>query len=794
MIRTLADVEQALGPDALRVRIEAADREAADLDRVRERLATGCSRSAAIREAMPDRPLELTLRRLRMYEEGGRDALVSRRYGPPAPRKMTDEVRGGLRALATSDPTAGSEILAERLSAMFGTSIEATVVQKALRDLGLARPRGRPWWRTAGAVDPTAEPAPLVEALPLAGAELFKAVDQELGAVGAMTDAQEQQLAALPAPAVAPEDDRGDRDDHGRFLAGYNEPEARLEPELGDRFDSVEQRRRVKDLRAMRVVEESRDTHFRKNLGLVLLPVVVRSPRWSELRHWRGDLLESLVGFGYQPSTLDKYLRELKFAGVADASRDAVGSFWLGAHGEAMDAATGAIVLYADATTKPVWTHHWTRAAKVSKTGRVMPAVTTMTLHSGAGTPLLYRSVSGTSSLPKEILAFLKEYERHAGEGTVRRVIVMDREAHSIALFKALDPTWGFVIPLRSQVTGPSARFEDVGPWVPYGEGPDEVCDARLWLNDARKGEGPLSVRVVGRRRHRTGNVAWYATNLSLGEFSATHVVRIYFERWPAQEHVYRDGSGAVGLDVHHGYGKKKGDNVAVIDRQEKLLGQVRGLDTEIARLGLVIEELRDKIVEFQRAVDRAGPKIRADRDAFEAAIATGRVTQAARARYASVRAWESWFAETRVKIDGFVVALVEHQQAVAVAERDRAQKLLDVERLASQRRIFTVDVELDEIMTAYKLTFMNVCGVLMSKYMGVNFEIETLIDSVLTLPGERVTTATTETVRIFPSSRDLPAKAAVERACVALTARNLRRGNRRLTFEVAAVPPTSRR
>ena len=54
----------------------------------------------------------------------------------------------------------------------------------------------------------------------------------------------------------------------------------------------------------------------------------------------------------------------------------------------------------------------------------------------------------------------------------------------------------------------------------------------------------------------------------------------------------------------------------------------------------------------------------------------------------------------------------------------------------------------------AFKSTFMNLCAVLMKSYLGIDMEIETLIDSVLTLPGERVTTATTETVRIFRQPR----------------------------------------
>ncbi len=690
----------------------------------------------------------------------------------------------GLRALAKVDPTAGSEILAERLSVAFDISVSPSAVQDALHQLGLARPRGWPWWRMS-----TPTPVEEVQPLGLAGAELLKAVDEDCGAVAALTKAVGDRLEALPAPNDMVEHDRDDRDDRGRFLASYNEPQARREPELGDKFNSVADRRKSKNLPAMRVVAESPEVRHRKNLGLVLLPVVVRGTWWSALGHWRGAYLEDLVGYPYQPSTLDKYLRELKLAGCADASREAVASFWLGREGTPPDQATGSVVVYADTATKPLWTHHWTRATRVSKTGRVMPATSTLTLHSGAGTPLVYRSFCGYASLAGEIEATLAMYERHAGEGTAQRLVVMDREAHAIWLFKLLESKrWGFVIPLRASVLGRNAKFEEEGPWRPYGSDGDEVRDAWLWLNDTRSGEQAKRFRVLGRRRHRTGKVAWFATNRPSSEIPAEHGIRLYFDRWPAQEHVYRDGTGAVGLEVHHGYGKRKVENVVVIDRQEKLEGQVRRLEADIENHGDRAAELRGDLRALRQALDHATPQVQQDRVDLDAAIGRDK-PGAIRKRLGSLENWEAWLDDTRRKADRVQQKIAKAEHDATLASATVVAKRAEIERLASRRQIFTVDVELDEIMTAYKLTFMNLSSVLINDHLGVQLELETLIDAVLSLPGERATTATTETIRIYRQERDPVIMNAVERACASLNSRRLHRGDRVLRFELVPNP-----
>lgn len=783
----MVDIEKALGTEVLNARVDEAKRVAAELDELLERVRAGQSRTKAIRELLPGQPVQSVMRRLRVYEVQGVEGLISRRFAPAKPLKMTPEVKGALQALAVTAPEAGSVVLSERLSTAMGIVVKPSTVQAALRELGLARPRGpRP---------KKPRSAEVVEPLGLAGAELLKAVDLDIGAVAALTQAIGDHLSTLPAPEGPVEDDRANRNERGQFLPGYNAPGERREPELGSRFNSVEVVRGAKDLAAMRVVSESFDTRYRKNLALMLLPVVVRGTRWSALEHWRGDYLGELVGIAYQASSLDKYLRELKYAGAADVARESVAEVWLAREGRVTDPVTGAAVVYGDIATKPLWTHHWTRSAKVSKTGRVQPAISVLTLHSGAGTPLVFRTFSGSVSLPAEIESTLSLYERHAGEQTARRLVVLDREGHALWLFDLLESKkWGFVIPLRASVVGPKAKFEDQGPWQPYGEAGDEVCEAMLWLNDHRRGQKPRRMRVLGRRRHRTDKVAWFATNRASDELSAADGIRLYFDRWPAQEHVYRAANGVVGFDAHHGYGKRKVDNVAVMDRQDRLTAQVGRLQAEI----LVNEQRRAEWEEERtlllEALKHSQPRIAQMHDELGEAIEAGEAHDRLQLRLRSLKAMDAWLDQTRQKVEklGHQVRAVEPK--IEKARQAIVEKNAEIERWAARRQIFTVDVELDEIMTAFKLTFVNLARALMDDHLGVRLELETLIEAVLSLPGERCITKTSETIRIYRQERDPRLMAAVERACGSLTARTLRRDERSLRFELVPHPRAATR
>ncbi|MDI7268667.1 MAG: hypothetical protein QME96_11800 [Myxococcota bacterium] len=772
----LKHIAAALTPESWEARVLVAQARARQFEEMRRLRGIGMSVSAAIREVFPGEPLEARRPQYRRYLDEGVEGLINRRF-VQRERVITAEMGGFIEGLLSANPELRCPAIRKAVCSRFKVTVGESTVREYLRDRGLSAPVGRP--KAAATVTPLA----------MAGAELLKAVELELGAVWRLTTEMSAAFELLPAPGGEVWDDRPGRDELGRFQPDYNVAKPRTWPELGEKFESVEMKREAKDTRATRAANTGDEVLYRKNLAMTLLPLLAPSMRWDSLASWRGEALGELCGYAYQPATLDKYLRDLKYTGMAEVCRESFAAFWCSVEGPVTHPDAGVVVVYVDKVTNPVWTRHFTRSLPIGRMGgRVMPGTGTEVLNSGYGTPLVFRTVSGQEPLGAAVGGFLGDYEAVAGKGTARRLVVTDREAHSVGVFKELDEDWLFVIPLRSNVVGTNALFEDLTPWEPYRE-TDEACWGWLTLNDSRPDEPALRTRVVGRKRGRTGKVAWYATNTP-SEFGAPVLLDIYFDRWPLQENVFRDAVGAVGLDSHHGYGKAKVANVAVLDAIDKLDGQIARGEGSLSQVTDDLAASRAELAVLEEAARKVTARIHEIRSELDEELSAPVTSpDRLRERLGAMRAFESWREEAQGRLDTLragVDKLFKRQSALKDSlKRWRAER----DKLADRTEIFTVDTELDEILTAFKLTFLNLCRYLQRHYLDTKMETETLIAHVLTRPGQRVVTRTTETIQIWRQTRERRHMDAVEHACERLTAKGLLRDKRKLRFEVADKP-----
>ena len=295
-----------------------------------------------------------------------------------------------------------------------------------LKEAGLNNPRGR----IAGNVATG-------ERLEMAGLELVKAAALETGYLSTMVGAVKEHVASLLPPKEVTQEPEGVRDDKGRFVPAYNAARQGPEPAIAPAFDSVDLKRPGKDLGRMKIAHVRPAILHRKLIAMLVLPVLGEG-RWDGLTDPRGNFLDSICGYDYKPATLDKFTRELKYAGVSDTVMQEHARLWYeqtSRWGDADDP-WRSVVIYVDATTKPLWTSKFTLSGKVSTVGRTMPCLDRIVIHTGYGVPLWMKTFSGRAGIQKHVLSMIEQMEAAIGEGMVGRITVIDAEMDSVTLFK----------------------------------------------------------------------------------------------------------------------------------------------------------------------------------------------------------------------------------------------------------------------------------------------------------------------------------------------------------------------
>lgn len=767
----IALLRKLLSPAAMAERVRAAEERERLLVTIESRVREGLPQCAARDELCPGEPMGALNRDLRLWREYGLDGLIDARR-PPTINGIPSEAKGLVQAIGKVQPDWSVAKIRDHLEEQHEICASLRAVRVWLQRAGLTRKRvERP--KSATKPTPPTTDAPTLPAEaeaewevyrhPFAGAEILKGVDLLHRSVEQIAEAVSTHARNLPMPPEV-RDDRGDRDGRGRFRPSYNRVRPRRFARLGAKFESVRLRRQTKNPRTMKIAQTSVRAIAAKLMALVMAPIAVAYDL-QELAHGLYAQLGRLVGFAYRPATLDKFKRELKYAEVADLLSDQWLHLLRDDGGEVVDSATGAVLLFGDATTRELHTRHFTRSLKVSARNRVVPGMETLTLNSGGGSILQYSVHSGHVAIHKALPALMTMYERTFGPAQVDRVLVVDREGHAREFFQAIASKWKFIISLRSNVTGPNAQFRNQTEWMPFPDG-GEICEAELLLRAKRKAD-QMWVRVVGLRRHPKGSTQWLATNTAPTPFTPVLVVQSYFQRWPCQEHRFRDGKGRVGLQRQQGYGKEVPDRVAVLKEVEVLQAEV---GTLVDQIGDVEDDLRWLNEQKATTAEQVDSLATRERRAIEALRAVGDASQDPFIHAAKAVAdlgGQLQEATSKLRAQEEIGANLTKSQANLRAALGPQQKRLD--KLLQDAETFVVDRELDEIMMLPKALFLEVCMRAQRSLLHTRLETDTLIRRVLQLPGELHVRKDERRVVIYRNPDDPEISAAVEGAVARL-------------------------
>lgn len=663
--------------------------------------------------------------------EAGLDGLADGRKGGNH-RKLTPEAEGFLRGVHQGDPGKSLRDLKQMVEAALGIQVEASTIGRFLGRVGeeISWPRPR-------------EPYRMVTSC--GGLEILGALALHLGwaehTAGVILHERESFRRTVAYRQERTRRDQKGRNTLGQFTGDYN----RREDVRQQRFASVEEKRKGKNYSRMALFQVSQDVLVRKCLGVLSLPLITLNGSVRSINGPLGNALEHFCGYNYQHHTVDKFLRELKYLGVSERLlRDQV-SFWQAKWKELDPAPSGLPLLcyYVDGHTKPLWSSKRVKQNKVTMLGRVMGCLEQVFVHDGFGHPVYFETYAGKAPLGEYVLSLFEKIENTLeGPGPalrVQRVIVMDAASNGVATLRAFatQDRYHYITALDDNQWSPrKVRYQ--GRLQRYSYGSATLRDCLIELEDSREKGYVIVVRAV-RIDWDHGKRTVLVTSLPKEAVGASRVVKAYFDRWPCEELQFRAMKSFACLNRVAGYGKRKLSDEKVRQTQKILQARItalrKQLDTPLQAIAEQEERLATAITSERRIHSRA------------------RVQDGKHVVGPDEQVVLKQMARTIAGCKRAIKSIESGQQKELKRLRRYETEWL---RLQGKEYVYRIDVELDQIMTYFRVALVNLASWFLHQYLeGSSKSLVGFLHSILLLPAEIEVTQEVRRVRLKRNPKD---------------------------------------
>jgi len=777
-----------LSPEAREARFSQAQKKLELINALDERVGNESERAASVRlNAGFDRT---TIRRWReKYNELGFDGLISIRIGPYS--RMPEEIQSTICTLRRMDSNINVEDIISHVKKHHTYKTSGTTVKRVLRENGLNRNRGGQKGKIPAAVD---------QRLEYGGMKLLEAACVETGYVGALAKAVSAHVKELPRPEAPVEPDKSGRDQFGRITSEYNERyRKKAEDPIGPGYASVSEKRKDTDPARMAIARTKESTIESKLLGLMASPLI-GSGRWDGMRAAHADIfLKEACGYSYMPATLDKFSRELKYAGVAGTLWEVHARFWLSETSKWGDERRAAVI-YTDGTPKGIWTNLFSQSTKVSNVGRIMPGLDVVAFHSGYGVPLWMLTHSGRAPLVNVLPDAINKFDEICDPYPATGILVIDAEGNSIPFVKGLEqgnPGRAWIMRLRDDWVRGKKIFKRTN-YRAYRNG-DRV---RMGLADFNDPEAPdggkFRMRVIEVERRTSGKVIYIGASTLLHELDwrPADIADLYFDRWPLQEANFRAVNQAAGFKNVHGYGKQLVDNISVITKLDGLTRKTGNAEELLTRQQDKLEICEKKVCEENKILNRKMRRRETVRRHIESKLESGKTATPSlqnllKEQYDLVDDIAQGKEHLSKCQDCYDQAKTKCNNTQTRLEGYKKEK----RKLESQREIFAHDVELDSLFSLLKVGLVLIITYILKEYFGgACMDALTFLERLATLPARLRVTPDLEIVTFEYNRRDPDMMALLEKYCESINSRELRtRSNRKLRIQVDPAPKRNR-
>jgi hypothetical protein len=647
-------------------------------------------------------------------------------------RKVTADAQGYMRGVHQTNPRLSLQAISQSLEDTLGILVNRSTVSRSLRGMGEAIQ----WPREA-------EPQTLQTAC--GGFEILGALALHLGWAQHTVQVILQELERFRKTTVYRHEratrDRQGRNARGQFTEQYNRREdVRLQ-----RFATVEDKRARKNYSRMALFQAGEFVLARKCLGILALPLITLNGTSRSVNGPLGNALEHFCGYNYQHHTLDKFLRELKYLGIADRLlRDQV-SFWREPwrHLKPGLSSLPFLCYYVDGNTKPLWSQKRVKQNKVTMLGRVMGCLEQVFVHDAFGHPVYLETYAGKAPVGEHILGlFEKIQDALEGPGPrlpVTRVIVMDAASNGVATLRAFaqQDRYHYITALDDNQWNPR-KVRAEGRPKRYYYGAATLRDCLLELEDSQEKGYLVVVRAV-RIDWDYGKRTVLITSLPQEAVGASLVVKAYFDRWPNEELQFRSMKSFACLNRVAGYGKKQLPDEKVRQTQQELLERITALRQSLRVPLKAIADQEERVavcIQKERRIHSHNPVVHGQRVID---------------------------AETQKQLKAISCELSQCRRQIQLIESEREKDLQRLRRyekewlrLQGKDYVYRIDVELDQIMTYFRVALVNLSSWFLSECLGKrSMSLAQFLHNLLLMPAEIQLTKSVRRINLQRNPKD---------------------------------------
>lgn len=507
---------------------------------------------------------------------------------------------------------------------------------------------------------------------------------------------------------------------HGKITREYNQ----LESVRENRFKSIDDKIKDKDFSAMNIFEMSEKTISRYNLALLCLPLVTSNGRSSRVNRVKGNDLSFLCGYNYKDASLNRYIQELKYLKVSDRLITATAKFWMDFWRNESSDETYFVCYYIDGNTKALWSSNRCYKGRVTMLGRVMNCLENVFIHDGKGHPLYFQTFQGHADLGKHALPMLTKLtellDDPSAHITVKRILVMDGGGNGVKTLRAFKDSDEYYIAILDDNQTKERKFKHIREEMGYKYGNATLVDCKIELLDSKESGYIYECRAVI-VKWDNGRKSVLITDIPHELLDASEITKKYFDRWPMQEKQFRDAKSGVNIHRITGYGKKIENYDKMSEKHGEMCERITQFKAELEKPLSEIEAIEEQLTDLYRQERTFREKSK---------IVDGKRV------LSEVDSVELKNYETQIN------NYLRQQRTIEKEHKDafkRLKKSLKEEkRIRDKDKVYRIDTELDQIMTCFKMSFVNLCSLFLGRCMDhEKFELQTLFESIFQLNGE---------------------------------------------------------